>query len=57
MTSSQYSVVILQTKTFKGVGEFFNFEIDLHAHEDDWANMIISRKMCNDCILVTWQSF
>jgi hypothetical protein len=36
LTSSQYNVVvILQTKTFKGVGEFFNFEINLHAHEDE----------------------
>jgi hypothetical protein len=35
LTSSQYNViVILQTKAFKSIGEFFNFEIDLHAHED-----------------------
>lgn len=36
LTSSQYNVIIiLQTKVFKSIGEFFNFEIDLHAHEDE----------------------
>jgi hypothetical protein len=35
LTSSQYNViVILQAKAFKSIGEFFNLEIDLHAHED-----------------------
>jgi hypothetical protein len=36
LTSSRYNgIVILQTKAFKSIGEFFNFEIDLHAHEDE----------------------